>query len=236
MAGLRLHYYGHSCFELQLPGARILIDPYLRNNPFVKGLPGELRPDLILVTHAHGDHLGDAVEISVSSGAPVLAVNEIALDCRGEGATAIPANLGGVVAYDWGSVKLVPAFHSSSKDGGGSLGVPCGFVIRAGGHSFYHAGDTCLFGDMRLIGEGEVDAYGNGSLLAAMLPVGGRFTMGLDDAVLAAGMLRARYIVPMHYDTFESIEVSTDEFAGKIHASGSGAEPLVIKPGSAHDF
>jgi L-ascorbate metabolism protein UlaG (beta-lactamase superfamily) len=217
-----VRYIGHAAFLIEAGEAKMLIDPYLSGNSAAVA-PKGLKPDLILVTHAHGDHLGDAIEISKKTGVSILTTNEIANYCITKGAKAIDAHIGGKISFPFGTVKLFPAVHSSSVDGISLVGVPCSFVITVDGKSIYHAGDTALFGDMKLIGE-------EFKLDVALLPIGGHYTMGIDDAVRAAKLLNARTIVPMHYDTFDVIKANPFEFCKKVKTEAK-LICVILRPG-----
>ena len=215
---MKVEYLGHSAFLLEGEGGKALIDPYLKDNPLASASGEDLDPDLILVTHAHHDHLGDAIGISRRTGAHILTTPEIAAYCQEEGAEVIAAHMGGAVDRFFCSVKVFPAWHSSSI-GGRMLGVPCSFVVIMDGRTVYHAGDTALFSDMSLIGE-EFD------LDLALLPIGGLYTMGADDAIRALRFLGAGAVIPMHYDTFEAIRADSREFCSRVETEGRRCHPL----------
>ncbi len=233
-----IRWLGHSCFELSDGDTRILIDPFLKpNSPTAPVTADEVEPTHILLSHGHADHVADAVGLATRTGAPCVAIVELAkwLDARGVPETYDP-NLGGVVEFDWGWVKLVQAFHTNTTPGEGDepfsaeagtvIGLPAGLVINLGGTTVYHAGDTCLFGDMKLIAERTpVDV--------AILPIGGHYTMGIDDAVYAAGLIGAKTVLPMHYDTFPAIEADANDFKQKVEGSTS-SEVVVLEPGGSH--
>jgi len=197
-------YLGHSAFAIRDGGKEILIDPFLSDNPKAPASALQVRPDLILVTHAHHDHLGDALELSLRFGCPVLSVSEINDRLEEQGAKVLMGNIGGETLLPFCRVKMFPAVHSSSFDDGSYGGTPCSFLIWMGGRTVFHAGDTALFSDLSLVAE-------DADLDVALLPVGDVFTMGLRDAIKAMRLLRARTLVPMHYNTWPAIAVERGE-------------------------
>jgi len=199
-----IEYLGHSAFVIRNSGKEVLIDPFLTDNPKAPPSASLVRPDLILVTHAHHDHLGDALELSKRFSCPVLSVSEINDHLEEKGARVLQGNLGGEIELPFCRVKLFPAVHSSSFEDGRYGGAACSFLIRMGDRTIFHAGDTALFNDMSLIAD-EAD------ISVALLPVGGTYTMGVRDAVKVMRLLRARIMVPMHYDTWPSIAVDRSE-------------------------
>lgn len=218
-----VRYLGHAAFAVEAEGKHVVIDPFLTGNPKAATRPDDLHPVAILLTHAHADHVGDAVAISKRTKAPVIATYELATFLQQQGAEAIPANHGGTVRFDGGSVKLVPAWHTSSY-GEQFLapGVPAGLVVRMGGKTLYFAGDTCLFGDMALIGEEGLDL--------AVVPIGDHFTMGPADAVKAVKLLKAQYVIPCHYNTFPLIEQDAAAFKRAVEEQTS-TRCIVLEPG-----
>jgi len=205
---LKITWLGHACFTLDDGNQKIVIDPFLTGNP-VAAVPIEtLNVDAILVTHGHGDHLGDAIPLSRRCRAPIIAPFELAKFCERQGATTHPMHIGGCHSFSFGDVKLTIAHHGSAIIGESTeyTGNPCGFLVTMGGQTVYHAGDTGLFSDMALIGEMH-------SSEAALLPIGDNFTMGPQDACRAAMFLHARFVIPMHYDTWELIAQDADAFA-----------------------
>jgi len=225
---VKIQYLAHSAFYIECGGSRIMIDPFLSGNPLAPENAADLEVDYVLVSHAHGDHLGDAVQIAKKSGATVISMFEIATWCQGQGLDAHPLHIGGAYDFDFGRVKLTIAHHGSSmvgEDGSVTmLGTPCGFLIYTEGKTLYHSGDTGLFYDMKLIGEMN-------DISVAMLPIGGNFTMDEDDAVKAAEFLSPDIVIPMHFDTFDVIRADPNAFAEML--AKSGLDVTVLGPGQS---
>jgi L-ascorbate metabolism protein UlaG (beta-lactamase superfamily) len=235
---MEIRFHGHSCFELSEGDTTVLVDPFLKpHNPVAVASAEDVDPTHIAITHGHADHMADAVAVAVRTGAHCIAIVELAnwLDSQGADAVSDP-NLGGTVEFDWGWIKLVPAWHTNTIPGsdeapfsaehGISIGVPSGLLIDLGGVTVYHAGDTCLFGDMRLIAE-------RNPIDVALLPIGGHYTMDRHDAVVAAELIGAATVIPMHYDTFPPIETDVGAFKTEVEGKAS-SKVVVIEPGESH--
>lgn len=220
--GTKLNYVGHSCFCINNDGTLILIDPFLTHNPKAKVTFDLKKVKYIFVTHAHSDHLGDAIEISKRTGAPIVAVFELANYCRTKGANTIGAGIGGSVEIEGGKAKFLPAIHSSSTPDGVYGGVASSILFEFENLKIYHAGDTSLSAEMKVIGECYKPDV-------ALLPVGGCYTMDIEDAAIAAKWLGAYKVIPMHYDTFEAINANIREFINLVEYEDKECVPM--KPG-----
>lgn len=215
---MRITYHGHATVTVETLGKRILIDPFFTGNPKADRRADEVEADLILLTHGHGDHSADAVSISKRTGAPIIAVFELAGLLRGKGATTQGVGLGGTYKFGDVRIKYTLAFHSSSLENEDETsfqyaGMPAGILIMAEGKRVYHAGDTALFSDMK-----EIGAISPPDL--ALLPIGDHFTMGPEDALLAAEWLKAKKVVPIHYNTFPLIAQDGDAFVVELKKRG----------------
>jgi L-ascorbate metabolism protein UlaG (beta-lactamase superfamily) len=220
-----LGYHGHACFSINDGTYNLLIDPFLSENPLADVQPEDLNPTHILVTHGHSDHLGDALSIAKRTKAQIIAPNELALYCGMQGAQVERMHIGGAHQFPFGRLKMTPAWHSSAIIQGHEIiytGAPCGFIIEMHGKTIFHAGDTGLFSDMKLIGEQKQLDY-------ALLPIGDNFVMGPEDATEAAKLLQAKITIPMHYDTFPAIK--QDPYAFLALLQQNGLQGLVLKPG-----
>jgi len=220
-----LTYYGHSCFEVQAGPARVIIDPFLTGNPMASTEAAKIKADFVLVTHAHGDHLGDAVKIATANDATVISNFEIAHFCESQGAKTHPMHIGGSAPFPFGSVKLTIAHHGSSFPDWSYGGNPCGFVVTTQDKKVYHAGDTGLFYDMKLIGEEGIDV--------ALLPIGDNFTMGCEDALRAVKLIRPSVVIPMHYDTMDVIKQDPHDFRGRVE-SETESKCVILRPGESY--
>lgn len=222
---MKIRYLSHSAFLLSGGGGAIAIDPFIEGNPTSPVSVADVKADYVIVTHAHPDHFGDAVAIARANNATVISTYEVATFCQSKGLNAHPLHIGGGFDFPFGRVKLTIAHHGSAyPDENGklvSVGIACGALITMGGKTAYHAGDTGLFLDMKLIGEiNTIDA--------ALLPIGDNFTMGMDDAVRAVEFLNPKLAIPMHYDTFDVIKADPAVFAAKVEALGKKARVLAF--------
>lgn len=227
---MRLTYFGHSTFLLETSRARIVIDPFLDHNPVSPAKTGDVACDFIVISHGHSDHCCDALALARRTGAVIVANHEIAEFFASRGAKTHGMNPGGGYDFPFGRIQLTPAIHTSSFDFAGAppyayAGVPCGILVSADGVNVYHAGDTALFSDMKLIGDARLDL--------ALLPIGDNFTMGPADALRALKFLRPKLAVPMHYNTWPVIAQDADAFAKKAKRYGHRVLPL--KPGESFD-
>jgi L-ascorbate metabolism protein UlaG (beta-lactamase superfamily) len=221
-----VRFLGHAAFALSDRGSTVLIDPFLTGNPKAAVSADEVEATTILVTHGHGDHLGDTVAIAKRTGAPVVAVVELAVEIGSEDVQVFDPNLGGTVKFDWGWVKLVPAWHTSTSPNG-TPSIATGMLVNIGGKTVYHLGDTCLFGDLQLI------ARRGDPIDVALIPIGGHYTMDRWDAVTAADFVSARTVIPMHYGTFPPIETDAEAYKRDVESSTS-SEVVILAPGETH--
>ena len=215
----QLTYFSHSAWMIESGKYKILIDPFLNDNPTSPVKAKDVQADFIIVTHAHGDHIGDTIPIAKANNATVITNFEIANWCGEQGVNAHPMHIGGSREFPFGRVKLTQAFHGSSFPDGSYGGMPTGVLITVENKTIYHSGDTGLFGDMELIGEmNPIDI--------ALIPIGDNFTMGVKDAVKAVTLLNPRKVIPMHYKTFDVIDTDPADFVKQIKAKGFDAEVL----------
>jgi L-ascorbate metabolism protein UlaG (beta-lactamase superfamily) len=223
---MEIRFLGHAAFELRDGDTTVLIDPFLTGNPKAAVGADELSPDAILLTHGHADHLGDTVSIAKRSGADVVAIVEIANELTADGVQNVSdPNLGGTVERDWGWVRLVPAWHTSTTPKG-TANVPAGLVVGFGGKVIYHLGDTALFSDLQLIGRRQ-------PIDVALMCIGGHYTMDRLDAVEAARLVGAEQVIPCHYDTFPPIATDAQAFKADVEAGGA-SQVVVLAPGESH--
>ena len=222
-----IRFLGHACFELSDGDTRVLIDPFLSGNPKAAVEASELEPSAILLTHGHADHLGDTVDIAKRANCPVVAIVELANEIGGNGVEQVfDPNIGGTVKFDWGWVKLTPAWHTAVTPSG-TPHTPAGLLIGIGGKTIYHLGDTCLFSDMQLI------ARRGDRIDLALVPIGGHYTMDRYDAVTAVEFINPSQVIPCHYGTFPPVE--TDQHAFKDDVQNAGfSEVILLEPGDTH--
>lgn len=214
---LTFNYYGHACFQLDDGTYKLIFDPFLTGNPLATIKPSEVKADYVLITHAHGDHIGDSDFIVENCNATAIGVPEIT-DFGGEIFKTIGMNLGGTVKLPFGFVRMVPALHSAGIAGA----TPCGYVVGIGGKVIYYAGDTALFSDMKLIGERDKIDY-------AILPIGDHYTMGIEDAAKAVEFLGAKNVIPVHYNTWDIIKQNPEDFKALV----KNATVHIVKPGES---
>jgi L-ascorbate metabolism protein UlaG (beta-lactamase superfamily) len=220
---LKMTWYGHACFLIEADKIKLLTDPFISGNPLSPVQADEIEADYILVSHGHGDHLGDTLDIATRTGATVISNYEIQNWVVNQGFENVhPQHIGGGFDYPWGRVKLTIAHHGSALPDGTYGGNPCGFLFYIQGKKIYHACDTGLFYDMKLIGEEGIDL--------AILPIGDNFTMGPDDALRAVKLIEPAHVIPIHYNTFDVIKQDPYAWADKVTKETS-AKVTVMKPG-----
>ena len=222
---MEVRFLGHACFELSGGDATVLIDPFLSGNPKAAISAEDVAATTVLLTHGHGDHIGDTVAIAKRTGAPAVAIVEIANELGEEGIDVRDPNMGGTVRFDWGWVKLVPAWHTSTTPKG-TANVPAGLLINFQDTIVYHLGDTCVFSDMQLVGKRH-------PIDVALMCIGGHDTMDRVDAVDAAELIGAKTVIPCHYNTFPPIETDAQAFKSDVE-SATRSNVVVLEPGQAH--
>ena len=227
---MKITWLGHSAFLIEEDGKKVLVDPFITGNDAAPVKPDDIDCNIIAVTHGHGDHLGDAIFISKRKNVPIVAIYELAQYISSKGADAIGMNFSGTYEHDSIRLTMVPALHSAgitesdfSYDGG----LPAGFIIEINGKKVYHAGDTGLFGDMKIIG----DIYKPD---VALLPIGGLFTMDTKLAIIAAKWIKPKYVIPMHYNTWPPIQADPEEMREELE--NEGMKLIILKPGESFSF
>jgi L-ascorbate metabolism protein UlaG (beta-lactamase superfamily) len=207
---MKLKYFSHSAFQITTKsGIIILIDPFFDNNPTSPVKSAQVKADFIILTHAHGDHLGDGLQIAKRCNSKFIAVFELANYLSGKGANVHPMHIGGSHNFEFGKLKFTMAMHGTATPEGNYGGLAAGVILSIDGINLYHTGDTGLFYDMKLIGEMTSIDY-------MLLPIGDNFTMGINDAVKAVELANPKVAIPMHYNTFPIIEADPNEFKKKI--------------------
>ena len=223
---IKLTWFGHACWSIETAQGTLLIDPFLSGNPVAPVKADQVKADFILVSHGHGDHLGDTVDIAKRTGATVLSNFEIAAYAEGHGCKAHPLHIGGSHEFPFGRLKLTIAHHGSAFPDGRYAGNPVGFLLTLGKRKIYDAADTGLFYDMKLIGEEGIDV--------ALLPIGDNFTMGPEDALRAIKLIKPKVMIPMHYDTFELLKQDTKSFVSQVKRAVPKTKVVVLKPGESY--
>jgi L-ascorbate metabolism protein UlaG (beta-lactamase superfamily) len=220
-------WLGHSAFSMNIDGHDVVFDPFLTGNPLAGATPETLNPEIIFLSHAHGDHTADVMNIAQRTNALIVCNNEMAGYYRQKGYDNVSGqNTGGSADYGFATCKLTLAFHTSTFPDGANGGHPNGLIITAkqSGARLYFAGDTALFGDMAYIGRAGIDV--------AFLPIGDYYTMGIDDSIEAVRLVNPRFVVPMHYNTFAGIQQNAGDWANRI-SSETDAQPIVLDPGGS---
>jgi len=219
---MKIRYFGHSALQIKTDKHEILIDPFLDDNPVSPVKSKDVKPDFVILTHGHGDHLGDSLKIGKRDNPLFICVNELAEWLKSKGLNAHNMHIGGSKKFDFGTVKFTIAHHGSITPDGQYAGEPAGVILNIDGKTLYHCGDTGLFYDMKLIGETNNIDY-------MFVPIGDNFTMGINDAVRAVEFVKPKVAVPIHYNTFPIIEAQPEVFKDKIESNGFSCQ--IIKFG-----
>ena len=222
---MEVRFLGHAGFALEDGSTTVLIDPFLSGNPKAAISADDVSATTILLTHGHGDHIGDTVAIAKRTGATAVAIVEIANELGEEGIDVRDPNMGGTVKFDWGWVKLVPAWHTSTTPKG-TANVPAGLLINFQDTVVYHLGDTCVFSDLQLVGK-------RNPIDVALMCIGGHYTMDRVDAVDAAELVGAKTVIPCHYNAFPPIETDAQAFKSDVE-SATRSNVVVLEPGETH--
>ncbi|MFV0559459.1 MAG: metal-dependent hydrolase [Enterococcus sp.] len=213
---MQITYHGHSCLSLVVANERIMIDPFITGNPLSDLTVEDVRVDWLLITHGHGDHIGDMIQLAKNNDAVIIGSAEIATYAQNQGVRAHGMNIGGTYTFPFGKVKMVYAQHSSGYTVDGVthyMGEAAGYILESEGVTIYHAGDTAYYSDMQLIGE-------DFSIDCAFLPIGDNYTMGISDAVRAVKSIQAKKVIPIHYNTFEEIKQNPEDFTKRLAGKG----------------
>ena len=224
---LTVTWYGHATLGLSVDKYRLLVDPFFSGNPAASATAGDVKADYILISHGHGDHVGDAVAIAKRTGATIISNAEISGWFEKQGLKAHAQHLGGGYNHPFGYLKLTLALHGSALPDGSNGGNPMGFLLTAQGKKIYLAADTGLFGDMRLIGEEGLDL--------AVIPIGDNYTMGPADALRAVKLLQPKHVIPIHFNTWDLIAQDALAWAKRVE-SETTAKPHVLKPGASFEL
>jgi L-ascorbate metabolism protein UlaG (beta-lactamase superfamily) len=221
-----IRFLGHSCFELSEGDTRVLIDPFLSQNPVAAARPEEVDPTHLLLTHGHFDHIGDTVELAKRTGAQCVAIVDLAGELQRDGVEAVAdPNLGGTIEFEGGWVRLVPALHTAVSPKG-TAHMSAGLVVSLGGRIVYHLGDTALFSDVALVGQRD-------AIDVALVCIGGHYTMDRHDAAVACELIGAATVIPCHYDTFPPIRTDSAAFKSDVEGRTS-SQVVLMKPGDTH--
>ncbi len=224
---MRIRFLGHSAFEVTDGKTTLLIDPFITGNPVCPVKAEELNPNYILVTHFHGDHVGDTVAIAKRTGAAVITTYEGGQELAEQGIQVIGMALGGKKRFDFGLIRVTLAFHGYGDRGGHAAG----FVVHLGDKRIYHAGDTALFSDMKLL-NGVIEAP---RIDVALLPIGDHYTMGPEDAAIATQWIQPKVVIPMHWGTFPLLLQDPAEFVQRVQTVGE-TKPVILRPGETYEF
>ena len=228
---MKITFEGHACFTIYDNDTTVMIDPFISGNPLVTKPLSDFHPDLILITHGHGDHLGDSLELARRNNATIAAQVDLLNVLDTEGISTIAFNMGGSCNFNGLHITMVPAWHGNSTAtaaGSVNAGLACGYVITSGEGCIYHAGDTALFGDMeKILQDYRIDV--------AMLPIGDFYTMGPKDAVTAARWLKAKVVIPMHYNTFPVITQDVNAFLSELKMR-TDSKGVVLAPGETFEY
>lgn len=226
---MNITWFGHGTWQIEVAGKKLLLDPFLDENPAAPVKAPEVSPDVILVSHGHFDHVADAAAIANRCDAKIVAIYEIAtwFAEKHKVQSTVGMNIGGTLDLEFAQVKMTPAFHSSQLPDGSYGGFPAGFLLTAEEKNVYFACDTALFGDMELIGAVGLDL--------AVFPIGDLFTMGISDSVEATKLTNPRLVAPAHFNTWPPIEQDADAWAERIRAE-TKSSPVVLKPGESFEL